>query len=66
MVFPGGRLYGVEREGLLVVDLWKAYVSDITLAMILIHFHLCSGFGKEHSDVCHVSLHSIIFIHGRY
>jgi hypothetical protein len=64
MVFPGKRLYRVEREGFLVVDTWKAYVSDNSLATILIPFLLCSGFGKKYSDVCHVSLRSITFIHG--
>jgi hypothetical protein len=66
MDFPGKRLYGVEREGILVVDPRKAYVSDISIATFLIHLLLCSGFGKKYSDVRLVSLHSIIFIHGRY
>ena len=66
MVHPGKRLYGVEREGFLDVDLWKAYVPDISLATILDHFLLCSGFGKKYSDVCLVSMNPILFIHGRY
>jgi hypothetical protein len=66
MVFPGKRLYGVERKGFVVVDPWKAYVSDISIAMFLIALLLCSGLWKKHSDVCHVSLHSVVFIHGRY
>jgi hypothetical protein len=66
MVFPGKRLYGVELEGLVVVDPWKAYVSDISIATFLIPLLLCSGLGKEHSNVCHVSLHSVVFIHRRY
>ena len=66
MVFPGERLYEVERERILVVDLWKAYVPYISLATILKYFLLCSGFGKKYSDVCLVSMNPILFIHGRY
>ena len=66
MVFPGERLYEVERERILVVDLWKAYVPYISLVTILNHLPLCSGFGKKYSDVCFVSMNPISFIHGRY
>ena len=66
MVFPGERLYEVERERILVVDLWKAYVPYISLVTILNHFLLCSGFGKKYSDVCFVSMNPISFTHGRY
>jgi hypothetical protein len=56
------HLHQMEYERFPVVDPWKAYVLKIGAVAILILLLLCSGFGKEYPDVCHVSLHLIIIL----
>ena len=52
------------KGSLLWINGKRMFLSDISIATILIPLALCSGLRKKYSDVCPVSLYSIEFIHG--